>query len=62
MTPEQKREFAYNYTTKNVDINGQIYLITPSEQLIETQMKLNFVNKDKITAPIHTDVKFKKMD
>lgn len=62
MTPEQKREFAYNYTTKNIDINGQIYLITPSEQMIETQMKLNFVNKDKKTAPIHTDIKFKKLD
>jgi len=61
MTPEEKREFAYNYTTKNLDVNGNVYLITPSEQLIETGMKLNFINKDKITAPIHTDVKFQKL-
>lgn len=62
MTPEEKREFAYKYTTKNIDINGQLYLITPSEQLIETSTKLNFINKDKITAPIHSDIKFKKLD
>lgn len=62
MTPAQKQDFAYNYTTKNIDINGQVYLITPSEQLIETKMKLNFINKDKNTAPIHTDIKFQKLD
>lgn len=62
MTPEQKRNHAYNYTTKNVDINGQVYLITPSEQLIETNMQLNFINKDKTTAPIHSDISYKKLD
>lgn len=62
MTPEQKRDFAYNCTTKNVDINGNVYLITPSEQLIETQINLNYINKNKKTAPIHTDVKFKKFE
>lgn len=59
MTPEQKRDFAYNFTLKNIDINGHIYLITPSEQAIRTDMKLNFINKDKLTAPIHSDIKFK---
>lgn len=61
MTPKQKKEFAYNYTTKNIDINGHIYLITPSEQLIKTSMGLNFINKDKLTAPIHSDIKFKAL-
>lgn len=59
MTAEQKRQFAYNFMIKNIDINGHIYLITPSEQLIRTDMKLNFINKDKLTAPIHSDIKFK---
>ena len=58
LTPEQKKEYAYNYTTKNVDINGQVYLITPSEQAIETDIGLNFINKDKKTAKIHSDIKF----
>lgn len=62
LTPEEKRNFAYNYTTKNVDINGQVYLITPSEQLIETPIRLNFINKNKTTAPIHSDIRFKPMD
>lgn len=60
MTEDEKRHFAYNYTTKNLDINGKVYLITPSEQVIETEMGLNFINKDKTTASIHSDVKFKK--
>lgn len=62
MTPEEKRDAAYNFTTKNIDINGQVYLITPSEQLIETPLRLNFINKDKITAPIHSDIKFRKFE
>ncbi|MCM1003873.1 MAG: hypothetical protein NC408_05960 [Candidatus Gastranaerophilales bacterium] len=62
MTPQEKREKAYNFTTKNIDINGQIYLITPSEQLIETSLRLNFINQDKTTAPIHSDIKFKKFE
>ena len=57
-TEEEKAQRAYEYTTKNVDINGNIYLITPSEQLIETDIGLNFINKSKNTAPIHTDQKF----
>lgn len=61
MRPEQKRDFAYNFTTKNVDINGDIYLITSSEQCIQTELGLNFINKDKRTAPIHSDVKFRKL-
>ena len=55
LTPEQKQQRAYECMTKNVDINGQIYLITPSEQRISTNIGLNFINKDKKTAPIHTD-------
>lgn len=58
LTPEQKKEYAYNYTTKNIDINGKIYLITPSEQVIETDSGLNFINKDKKTDRIHSDIKF----
>lgn len=58
LTPKQKKEYAYNYTTKNIDINGKIYLITPSEQVIETDIGLNFINKDKKTARIHSDIKF----
>ena len=57
LTPDQKKEYAYNYTTKNVDINGQLYLITPSEQAIETDIRLNYINKDKKTAKIHSDIK-----
>ena len=44
--------------TKNVDINGQIYLMTPSEQRISTNIGLNFINKDKQTAIIHTNKEF----
>ena len=58
LTPEQKKEYAYNYTTKNIDINGHAYLITPSEQAIETDIKLNFINKDKKTAVIHSDIQY----
>ncbi|MCM1338683.1 MAG: hypothetical protein NC191_03325 [Muribaculaceae bacterium] len=61
MTEKEKLELAYDCTTKNIDINGHIYLITPSEQLIETNMGLNFINKDKITAPIHSDIRFTKL-
>ena len=58
LTPEQKRQRAYECMTKNVDINGQIYLMTPSEQRISTNIGLNFINKDKKTATIHTDKEF----
>ncbi len=58
LTPEQKRQRAYECVTKNVDINGQIYLMTPSEQRISTNIGLNFINKDKKTATIHTDKEF----
>lgn len=61
MRPEQKRDFAYNFTTKNIDINGNVYLITPSEQYIQTGLGLNFINKDKKTAPVHSDAKFQKL-
>ena len=57
LTSAQKKEYAYNFTTKNVDINGQIYLITPSEQEIETDIGLNYINKNKKTAKIHSDIK-----
>ena len=55
---EEKKIWAYNSMTKNVDINGNIYLITPEEQVINTNMKLNFINKDKETAKIHTDLEY----
>lgn len=44
--------------TKNVDINGKVYIMTPSEQRISTNIGLNFINKDKQTAAIHTDKDF----
>ncbi len=46
--------------TKNVDINGQVYLITPSEQLVESDIQLGYLNKGKKTAGIHSDIRFKK--
>lgn len=58
LTRDQKQQRAYECMTKNVDINGQIYLMTPSEQRISTNIVLNFINKDKKTAAIHTDKKF----
>lgn len=58
LTPEQKKARAYDCMTKNVDINGRVYLITPSEQAIETNIKLNYINKDKQTAQVHSDMKF----
>ncbi len=60
MNEEQKREHAYNFMTKNIDINGQVYLITPSEQLVETDIQLGYLNKGKTTARIHSDRMFKK--
>jgi len=58
LTPGQKQQRAYECMTKNVDINGKIYLMTPSEQRISTNIGLGFINKDKQTAQIYTDVKF----
>lgn len=58
LTPEQKRQRAYECMTKNVNINGKVYLMTPSEQRISTNIGLNFINKDKQTATIHTDKNF----
>ena len=58
MTKQEKYTYSYENTTKNVNINGNIYLVTPSEQVINTTLKLNYINKDKITAPIHSDVEF----
>lgn len=60
MSEEQKRVHAYNFMTKNVDINGQVYLITPSEQLVETDIQLGYLSKGKTTAGIHSDIRFKK--
>lgn len=58
LTPAEKQKFAYEFTTKNIDINGKVYLITPSEQLIDTGIKLNYINKNKETAKIHSDIHF----
>ena len=58
MTPKQKADFAYNCTTKNVDINGNIYLITPDEQIIKTDLNLNYINSKKNTAKVHSDVEY----
>ncbi|MBQ2610818.1 hypothetical protein IJF81_00340, partial [bacterium] len=58
MTPEQKADFAYNCTTKNVDINGNIYLITPDEQMIKTDLNLNYINSGKNTREVHSDVEY----
>lgn len=55
LSPEQKAQNAYDYTIKGVDINGQVYLTTPSDNVIMTDLRLNYENKH--TIPLYSDVK-----
>lgn len=55
LSSEQKAQNAYDYTIKGVDINGQVYLTTPSENVIMTDLRLNYENKH--TIPFYSDVK-----
>lgn len=55
---EQRARHAFDCTLKEVDINGQIYAINPDETNIPTGIRLNFVNKNRATAPLHSDIKY----
>ena len=58
MSQTEKYAHAYENTTKNINIDGKIYLVTPSEQVINTKLSLNYINKDKIAAPVYSDAEF----
>ncbi len=57
MSPAQKVNDAYNYKLKCIDLNGRVYATDTDENIIDTGINLNYANKDKITAPLHSDIK-----
>lgn len=58
MSTEQKIFNAYQQHIKSIDINGKVYLTDADEIVKQTGIKLNYINKNKATPPLHSDYKY----
>ena len=58
LNPQEKKEHAYLYTMKGIDLNGQVYCVNSDEILINTDIQLNYLNKAKPTPVLYSDAKY----
>ena len=61
-SPAEKVQDAYNYTIKEIDINGDVYAGTLSENLVKTGISLNYKNKGVQTPEMFSDIKLSQLE
>ena len=58
----EKVQETYNYTIKEIDINGDVYAGTLSENIVKTGISLNYKNKGKPTPKMFSDIELSELE